>query len=564
MLVLSQVVAIALVLIIAFLRPQLGYKCSRAAWRAVGRIARRRGLALGLIFLLAAVGSAGVSLLTGTPQPHIHDEFSYLLAADTFAHGRLTNPTHPMWAHFESFHIIQQPTYASVYPPAQGLMLAVGQVLVGHPITGVWISIGLACAAIYWMLLAWLRPKWALLGGLLAALHPGILITWGQSYWGGAVAVIGGALVFGALRRIMLQPRLRDALLMGLGLAVLANSRPYEGFVVSLPVVVALLIWFVGKCGPPVRVSIGRIVLPIFVVLTLTAGAMGYYNLRVTGDPLRLPRLLAYETYGMAPVFLWQNPRPEPTYRHKVMWDFYVGRELSSNVRKYSVPNVSMVVVKKFKRLWQFYLGLVLTAPLVALPWVLRNRWMRFALSTCGVFMAAFLLHRWAFPHYAAPIAGLVFALVLQAMRHVHLWHWRGRPTGRFIVRAIPVICAAWFVLSLAQKIRVNPAHAWSLQRARMLAELKKDGERHLVIVRYGPEHSPGKEWVYNEANIDVAKVVWAREMDPAQNRRLLEYFQDRRAWLLEVIRDDSPLTLVLYPAGAGRDSDTVIRQVAS
>jgi hypothetical protein len=97
-----------------------------------------------------------------------------------------------------------------------------------------------------------------------------------------------------------------------------------------------------------------------------------------------------------------------------------------------------------------------------------------------------------------------------------------------------------------------------------MLAELKKDGERHLVIVRYGPEHSPDKEWVYNNANIDGAKVVWAREMDPAQNRRLLEYFQDRRAWLLEVIRDDSPLTLVLYPAGAGRDSDTVIRQVAS
>jgi hypothetical protein len=260
-----------------------------------------------------------------------------------------------------------------------------------------------------------------------------------------------------------------------------------------------------------------------------------------------MPYLVHHATYQMWPLFLWQEPGPEPAYRHKVLRDFYVGRELSSNVRNYSVPNVAMVVVKKFKRLWQFYLGPVLTFPLVALPWVLRNRWMRFALLTCGIFIAAFLLHRWAFPHYAAPIAGLGLTLVLQAMRHLHLWQWRGRPTGRLIVRAIPVICAAWLVLSLAQKIRVNPAHAWSLQRARVIAELKDEG-RHLVIVRYGPEHSPDKEWVYNKANIDGATVVWAREMGQNQNIKLLEYFNDRQVWLLHVDHDGSPVKMVPYP----------------
>ena len=560
MVIVFQGVTISLVPIIAFLRPQLGYKLSRAAWRRVGRLARRQALSVVLVGLLALGVNAGVSLLVHMPEPRDEDEFSYLLAADTFAHGRLTNPTHPMWVHFESFHIIHQPTYQSKYPPAQGLMLAVGQVVGSHPIAGVWISIGLMTAAICWMLQGWLPPRWALLGGLIVSLHPGILLKWGDGYWGGAVAAMGGALVFGALRRIVLRPCIRDALLMGLGLAILANSRPYEGLIASLPVFVALVVWLIGKNGPAFRVSLTRIVLPIFVMLIATAVWIGYYNFRVAGDPLRLPYLVHHATYQMWPLFLWQNSEPEPTYRHKVLRDFYVDYMRGVYMGARSVPSFVRESVSRIERLWKFYLGLLLTLPLVTLPWVLRNRWMVFALLTCGLLVAALQLHTYLNMYHQAPITALVFALVLQAMRHLNVWQWRGRPTGRFIVRLILLIFVASLVLSLAQKIPLKPEHAWSQQRASMLARLKKDEGRHLVIVRYGQKFSrfsPSKEeeWVYNDADIDSAKVVWAREMDAAQNRKLLEYFRDRQAWLLEVHQDDSPRKLLPYPAGLARDS---------
>ena len=153
---------------------------------------------------------------------------------DTFAHFRLSNPPHPMWMSFETFHVNFSPRYASMYPPAQGFVLAIGEWL-GNPWIGVLLSCAAMCAVIYWMLLAWLSPRWAMLGGVIAWLKFAVVSYWVNSYWGGAVAATGGALLLGALARLLRQPRSRDAFLFGLALAILANSRPYEGLIFSLP-----------------------------------------------------------------------------------------------------------------------------------------------------------------------------------------------------------------------------------------------------------------------------------------------------------------------------------------
>ena len=124
--------------------------------------------------LLSFSGNWLFSVYRGIPVPRIQDEFSYLLAADTFAHGRVTNPTHPMWEHFETFQVLQQPTYMSKYPPAQGFFMAVGQVLWGHPIYGVWLSASLMCMSICWMLYAWIPSYWAFMGGVVSVLEFGM------------------------------------------------------------------------------------------------------------------------------------------------------------------------------------------------------------------------------------------------------------------------------------------------------------------------------------------------------------------------------------------------------
>ena len=234
-----------------------------------------------LVAVLALVGCATMGFLLGSAQPQIGDEYSYLLAADTFARGRLTNPTHPMWVHFETLQVIHQPSYMSKYMPAQGVVLMLGKILGGHPIVGVWLSMAFMCAAICWMLQGWLPARWALLGGIFAVIHPNIGVGnyWAQSYWGGALPAAGGALLLGGVRRLMDQPRAGYALAAGLGLALLANSRPYEGLVLSLPVGLGLLIWMIGKNRPPARVLIRSILLPFALIGVITVGAMAYYNL---------------------------------------------------------------------------------------------------------------------------------------------------------------------------------------------------------------------------------------------------------------------------------------------
>ncbi len=506
--------------------------------------ARRPLIPILMVGFLGFGASALVTVFTGIPQPRIADEFSYLLAADTFAHGRLTNPPHPLWKHFESFHVIQQPTYASKYPPAQGLVLALGQVVFGHSIVGVWLITGIACGAICWMLAGWCPRKWAWIGGLVAAVR--IVFSgspllgswasfgyWSQSYWGGTVMALGGALVFGALPRILKKQNLRAALCLGLGLAILANSRPFEGLVVSVPVIIVLVIWVVRTRQAGWGVLFRRTLMPVAVVLFLTALWMGLYNFRVTGDPLRMPYQVYESTYGMVPLFLWQPLKAAPSYNHIALRELYMGWAHSWYLLQQSFSGWISVACWKVASLWWFFIGPLFIPFFGAFPKMLRRRSVQLALGTWVLLIGALLTETWTLPHYAAPATCLAFLLVVESLRQARLARWRGRPVGEALIYAVLPLLLISAISSFAVE-RHPGASSWHLERARMLRDLERSQERHLVIVSYGAKHSPHEEWVYNRADIDAAKVVFAREMGPWVDRELLEYFKDRRAWLLK------------------------------
>ena len=352
--------------------PRLGERIFRPVENFFSNVASRRKLAIWSAFLATIAVRVMLFPAIGVPFPTVHDEYSYLLMGEMFASGRLAFPQHPLWMSFETFHVNFSPTYSSIFPPAQGIVLAVGQ-LFGNPWIGVLLSVASMSAAILWMLQAWMPPRWALLGGVMTICNLGIVSYWINSYWGGAVAAIGGALVLGALPRIFRTQRVRYSLLLGLGVAILANSRPYEGLVFCIPVAGWLLLWVAGRSSPPLRETAPTVLLPTTGVLAFTAVFMAYYNWRTTGNALLMPHALNLRMFR-TPQFLWQHPGAPIHYNNQQFEDLYNGW-----IRHYYNGGVrDLVRVSREKvRLIAVFLWPGALPALVCVPLALRDRRMR-------------------------------------------------------------------------------------------------------------------------------------------------------------------------------------------
>jgi len=595
--------------------PGLGESLFSRIEKKLARFARNRAAAL------LTIGSASILvrvLLLGwlpIPQPWMHDEYSYLFAADTFVHGRLANSPHPLSVFFDTFHIIQHPTYSSIYPPLQGAVLALGKLL-GHPWIGVLLSTAAMCAAMTWMLQGWMPAKWAFLGGVLVLLQFGIYTYWINSYWGGSVPAAGAALVMGAFPRILKHWRLREVIPWSLGITILATSRPLEGFIYCIPVAAGFLWWYFRHRDSARRTNVIRVFLALALVCVCVVGLVLFCNWRITQNPFLFPTMIEVREYMISPVFVWERAKALHAYPNPQFDSFYTSSLPSEFTPGWS--GIKTISWTKAITFWDFFLGPVFSIPFITLPWLLLDRKMRLIFAQFGLSVAGLLAVVWFHPHYAAPLMVNVVLLGMQGLRHLRTWKFLRRPVGFSLVRMtvltsvlmVPVnllffrfpafaeywttpgeswlpryflllavtslalllwrfrrgsserpigetgmvrslfefglvILAVWQICIGLKNKKPSDLAAQLSPRAAIEQRFNKLPGEHLVLVRYSSKHNIHEEFVYNDADIDRSKIVWAREIPERDLNPLLAYFRNRDVWVLEP--DENPVRVYPY-----------------
>lgn len=502
------------------------------AEQALSSLARRRRLAIASVFLIVFLGRLAVLPVFGIPAPKFWDDFSELLSGDTLAHWRVTNPTHPMWFYFETMFVNQKPTYNSMYPPGTGLFLAAGQILTGQPWYGMLLSVALAAAAICWMLQGWMPPRWALWGALvfiLLSARRGMT----DNYWGEGIFVLGGALVVGAIPRIVKKRSVGAAIWLGIGIALLAITRPYEGAVFVAAAGIGGL-WWAWTRGWRAGALLKRVAVPVAAILIPVFVWMGYLNWRTTGNALLAPYQLNLETQHESRPFWWQKPLHHH-YDYAAMASFYQAWEMNWWNRTHDLPRGALLFVLDkagttyFSIIWP--MGIFLAIGCYQL-WKKERRFLPLALI---LFFAGLCLEAYQMaPRYGETAWGLIILLAIYGIRYTSVWR-RKSHQGLRLSKAAGVLIPAALVASnavLISYVRPHGGEQWHWARWQALHALEALPGKQLVIVRYSPSHLP-EEWVYNRADIDAAKVVWAREAQQG-DAPLLQYFRDRTVWLLE------------------------------
>jgi hypothetical protein len=519
------------------------------------RIAQRTALSMLILAALPIVLRLLLLPNYPVPTPDVYDEFSHLLVADTLRHFRLANPPHVMPQFFETFFVLQQPTYSSIYSLGQGLMLAIGWTIFGLPWAGVLMAMAAFCALCYWMLRGWTTPGWALVGGLLAVIEFGPMNQWNNGYWGGSLAAAAGCLVFGALPRLREHGRPRDAALLGAGLGIHMLVRQFESIFVFLAVALYFLpelrrVKTLRPCARPAAAAMLAFLPALLLTLAL--------NHAVTGSWTTLPEALSQRQYGVPASLTFQaNPVPERPLTPQQAADY----RMQSLFHK--GPETIGSYLDRLQYRVRFYRFFFLPALYLALAAFLTTlRQYRFA--WVAMTLAIFALGTNFFPayqsHYSAAVTCLFILAAIAGLQQIGRIEIRGQRVGEEAAALIVLFCFAHFAFWYGMhaidtadvSLAARPYETWNglnhrnpARRIAVARELDRAPGKLLVFVRYLPQHMFQEEWVYNAAEIDEARIVWARDLGPEENEKLLHYYPDRTAILFEP--DQQPPRLTLY-----------------
>ena len=485
------------------------------------------------------------------PQPSYHDEFSYLLAGDTYAAGRLANPPLPHPEFFETEHVLLTPAYASKYQPGQGFFLAFGQRVFGHPFFGVLLSVALGCATLYWALLAWTPPAWAIAAGLSAIGIFGVVNYWVDSYWGGGVAFLGTALALGAWGRIRLRSQLRYGAFLAAGSVLLLLTRPFESSLLLLALFLsAFASAFSNRGGeasmPPSGSGHGAFVLFRYAapVLVLYVGFQLYFNYRVTGNPVRLPYLeyaRQYDVISQLRFVPLSAPKPSSNQRVSDLHNVFEVGAHNAALRQ-SVWDDTSAILRNTSP------GLVLLTLFVAALVSFRDPETPVLLALLGLTALPLYFETFATPHYLAPFLACVVLLLFQSLSSLFKRsEWLGR--GRYVLFSVCLLFGLGYLVHWKRAVLHRVSEETYAQRQRRIIgrQLDQLSGRQLVFVHYSPDYSIHDEWVYNQADLRQAKVIFANDLSTERDQILLSEYPGRQALRLTL----SPAEAIVAPLNA-------------
>ncbi len=520
-----------------------------------GRIAEKPVWAMTLLAALPIGLRLALLRHHPVPVPQVSDDFSYLLSGDTLVHFRLANPTHPMHRFFETVFVLQEPSYSSIYPLGQGIVLAIGETLFHRPWAGVILSVSALCALCYWMLLAWMNPVWALAGGLLAVMEFGPLNQWMNNYWGGAVQAIAGCLVFGSLPRLWRLGKPRDAALLGLGFGLHMLTRPFESVLLALSILPAL--GFVAS-RPALRPNLRKLGAVALLGLLPAIALTLFHNKAVTGNWTTLPYMLSRYQYGVPTSFTFQKmPVPHRALTQEQELDYQAQKDVHGDQPE-TIGTYARRLADRIRFFRFFFFAPLYVALLFFVP-ALRRRSYMWVTAAILIFILGTNIYPYYYPHYIAAVTCLFVLICVGGLERLARVRIRGFAVGCDAARLVGFLCVIhfvfWYGVHLIGNedlfIATGPYESWDYinfgdaeGRAAIGRQLAQAAGNQLVFVRYGPRHLL-REWVRNDADIDRARVVWALDLGPDENAALLRYYPARTAWVVEP--DATPPKLTRY-----------------
>jgi hypothetical protein len=477
------------------------------------------------------------------PEPHVHDEFGYLLAAEMFSHGHVAAPPLRHTLAFESPHVLYHPVYASIYQPGQGVVLAIGQVVFGHPYAGVLLSVAAFIFLLCWAARAWLPPQWTLIVGCTAAILLFVRHYWAESYWGGAVPACGGALVLGGLGYVLRRQWKPARFTLGVGAFILFFTRPLEGGVLCLGIT-GIILWRYWRAGSEDRSALLRKVLATnLAIALLTPAVAAWYNTSVTGSPAQMPYLLHHEQYAMVPPLWPLPPHAQKEYSNaglsaiynRDQRDYQLLRDLSWPKR----IGVQLIRVALLNQMFQFGAFWLL---LFALPWVSlqgRKHWLVLVL---GLGLTILVMEVWVSPHYSAPFAAAELIAMAACARAI--WHRLGRAPGRaWLLAPLLILLAAPLVIenAIALTQKADP-------RAGFIRSVASHAGKHLVFVTYAKGWDLDHEWVYNGFDFNARPVLFAHARSAAEDAEIEADYPDRSVWRVTLGPEPDAIHIVERP----------------